>query len=226
MFFLKYVNGNDSRNAPANKPCVFYNNTMQLYQPQSALQIAPGVFRTKIDGLFYLEYPQFPDERGLFAEILRPQVVKQHINPNFMIKQVNYSYSLTHVMRGIHAEGWNKLITVIDGTAFCVLADVRKNSPTYKQVEYFQFHFDPQAKVAASLYISKKIGNTICALEGPVRYLYGVDLLYHERDPRDDQAISLFDPDLQIEWPFQREEMIISQRDLESVNLQDLPENF
>jgi dTDP-4-dehydrorhamnose 3,5-epimerase-like enzyme len=211
---------------PTGKSKIFaYNKAMpDFYQPNETLAIAPGVFRTKIDGLFYLEYPQFPDERGLFSEVLRPQIVQAHINPQFVIKQVNHSYSKTKVLRGMHAEGWNKLITVLAGTAYCAIADTRPESATFLQVEYFRLHFDPQAKVAANLYISKRLANSICALEGPVQYLYGVDLLYQERDPRDDQSISPFDPDLHLEWPFSRDEMIISERDQKSVLLKNLQE--
>lgn len=192
------------------------------YQPTADLQVAENLYKTKIEGLYYLRYPQFPDQRGLFAEILKPDLILQRVNPDFVIKQVNYSYSLSKVVRGFHAEGWNKLVTIIDGEALCVLADTRRQSPTFKQVEYFNFKFNPQGKWAEALYISKKIANSICVLQGPLRYVYGVDLLYSERDPADDQAISLFDPELNIDWPLPREEMIISQRDQQSVLLKDL----
>jgi dTDP-4-dehydrorhamnose 3,5-epimerase len=125
----------------------------------------------------------------------------------------------------MHAEGWNKLITVLNGEAYCVLADTRKDSPTFKNIEYFKLKFDPESKTGKGLYISKKIANSICALNGPVHYVYGVDLLYNERDPRDDMAISIFDPDLKIEWPFKKEEMIISDRDVNSITLQEALKN-
>ena len=199
--------------------------SVKFYQPTEELKIVDGVYKTSIDGLYYIEYPKFIDDRGLFSEILKPAVVKKFINPDFQIKQVNFSLSETKVVRGMHAEGWNKLITVLDGEAYCVLADTRKDSPTFKNVEYFNLKFDPQSKVGQGLYISKKIANSICAVQGPVRYVYGVDLLYNERDPKDDMAISVFDPDLKIEWPFSKEEMIISDRDINSITLQEALKN-
>jgi dTDP-4-dehydrorhamnose 3,5-epimerase-like enzyme len=202
--------------------------SINYYTPNPALEIASGIFKTKIDGLFYLTYKKFIDDRGYFSQVLEPERIRQSgINPDFQIKQVNLSVSKHKIARGLHAEGWNKLITVIGGRAFCALADVRPNSATYKQVEYFDFKADPNNPTGEGLYISKKIGNSLCVVEEPVQYLYGVDLLYNERDPGDDQAISIFDPDLNIQWPFAKEELIISQRDVDSVTLRELhPDRF
>ena len=192
------------------------------YHPQENLVIAENVYRTPIEGLFYLKYRKFTDERGLFAQVLEPSRISQQINPNFAIKQVNLSVSKTKVVRGIHAENWNKLITVLSGRAQLVIADIRQDSATYKETVYFDFNADENNEWGEALYISAKLGNSICALQGPVYYLYGVDQLYQERNQADDQAISLFDPDLNIQWPFTKEEMIISKRDLASITLKEL----
>ncbi len=200
---------------------------INYYTPNKELEIAENIFKTKIDGLYYIKYKKFLDERGFFSQILEPNRIKAAgINPDFQIKQVNLSVSKSKIARGIHTEGWNKLITIIQGHAFCALSDVRPDSATYKNVEYFDFVADPNNEWGESLYISKKIGNSVCAVEGPMFYLYGVDMLYHERDKKDDLAVSIFDPDLNIQWPFPKEELIISQRDIDSVTLRELyPEN-
>lgn len=200
---------------------------INYYTPNKDLEIAENIFKTKIEGLFYFKYRKFLDERGFFSQVLEPERIRAAgINPDFTIKQVNLSVSKSKIARGIHTEGWNKLITVIQGHAFCALSDVRPDSPTYKNVEYFDFIADPQNEWGEGLYISKKIGNSVCAVEGPMHYLYGVDILYHERNKADDLAVSIFDPDLNIQWPFPKEELIISQRDIDSVTLRELyPEN-
>ena len=196
---------------------------INYYAPKEELEIAENIFKTSIDGLYYIKYKKFIDDRGFFSQILEPERIRQAgINPDFQIKQVNLSVSKSKIARGIHTEGWNKLITVVQGHAFCALADVRNNSATYKKVEYFDFIADPNNEWGESLYISKKIGNSVCAVEGPMHYLYGVDMLYHERNKADDLAVSIFDPDLNIQWPFTKEEMIISQRDIDSITLKKL----
>jgi dTDP-4-dehydrorhamnose 3,5-epimerase len=196
---------------------------INYYTPTKELEVAENIFKTKIDGLFYLKYKKFLDDRGFFSQILEPERIRAAgINHDFQIKQVNLAVSNERVARGLHTEGWNKLITVVQGRAFCALADVRQDSATYKNVEYFDFLADPSGEWGEGLYISKKIGNSVCAVEGPVHYLYGVDQLYHERNKADDVAVSIFDPDLNILWPFAKEEMIISERDLQSVTLREL----
>ena len=192
------------------------------YQPQEDLALAENIYRTAIDGLYYVRYQKFIDERGLFAQVLEPARITQQIDPHFTIKQVNLSVSKTKVVRGIHAENWNKLITVLSGRAQLVIADIRPHSITYKETIYFDFNADNNQQWGEALYISAQLGNSICALQGPVYYLYGVDQLYQDRNQVDDQAISLFDPDLAIKWPFPKEEMIISKRDLASITLKEL----
>lgn len=197
--------------------------SITYYQATPDLEIAENIFRTKIQGLYYFRYKKFLDDRGFFSQALEPERIrKSGINPDFQIKQVNLSVSNTRIARGIHTEGWNKLITVIGGHAFCALSDVRLDSPSYKEVEYFDLIADSRNEWGEGLYISKKIGNSVCAVEGPMQYLYGVDLLYHERNKADDLAISIFDPDLDIQWPFPKEELIISERDTQSITLAEL----
>jgi len=192
---------------------------ISYYQADDKMMLSNNIYRTEIDGLFYLRYVKNIDDRGFFAQTMEVKQIRQAINPDFQIKQVNLSVSKSKVLRGIHAENWNKLVTVLSGQAQLVIADIRQDSPTYKKLVYFNINANEQSDFGESLYISAKLGNSICAINGPVHYLYGVDQSYQERNKDDDQAISVFDPDLNIQWPFSRDELIISQRDLNSINL-------
>ena len=199
---------------------------MRLYQPAVALEIKDGVFKTKIEGLYYLSYTFSADERGFFAEVGHAHKIEAVAGQPFKIAQVNHSRSNLNVVRGLHAEGWNKLTTVINGLAFSALADVRPESPTFGQVEAFELGPD-NGGLKGLLYISQGIANSVCVLKAPVDYIYCVDKLYQDRDKAGDQAISLFDPDLNIAWPIKREQMIISTRDKDAVMLrQKFPQKF
>lgn len=189
------------------------------YQPTEDLKITDGLYRTKFAGLFYVTYPRFADERGLFSDFFKIPKLNPLIGMDFTAKQVNFSYSYDRVIRGMHAEGWNKMVTILQGKALCVEADIRPESPTFGQTEYFEIGFDPNSNQGAGLIVSKGIANSICVLEGPVSYLYVVDALYEERDKAGDQAISIYDPDLNIQWPYTEQEAIISQRDKDAVTL-------
>lgn len=176
---------------------------------------------TKIDGLFYISPKCFEDARGFFAETAQTGLISQEIGKEFVIKQCNLSSSNERVARGFHAEGWNKLVKVMSGTAYCVLADIRPDSPTFLEVEHFLLGNSSDV-LQGSLFISSGIANSLCAIEGPVLYSYGVDLLYEQRDKAHDQAISLFDSTLDIQWPFSRQELIFSQRDARGIELHEL----
>lgn len=181
---------------------------------------------TKINGLYYLEPNHFADERGFFAEIVHLPELEKVIAKPFNIKQVNHAHSVTNTTRGLHAENWNKFIRVASGVAFCALADVQPDSATFGQVETFILGQGEKAQ-PGSLFVSKGIANSYCVLKGPVDYIYCVDALYQNRKPEDNQAISLFDPDLNISWPIPKEKMLLSARDQNSKTLRQLfPEKF
>jgi len=68
------------------------------------------------------------------------------------------------------------------------------------------------------------VANSIAVIKGPLLYHYAVDTFYDERDPAGDKALSLFDPELNIQWPIEREKMILSRRDADSATLRELLE--
>ncbi|HQM15722.1 MAG TPA: dTDP-4-dehydrorhamnose 3,5-epimerase [Candidatus Woesebacteria bacterium] len=197
-----------------------------IYSPSPDKQLSAHFFRTQIDGLLYFIAPKHHDERGYFSEmVLLPELEQLTLKP-FTFKQANIVRSNLHVVRGLHAEGWNKLVTVISGKAFCALADLRKDSPQYLHVETFQLGFDHQPDQGSGLYIPQGIANSVCVLEAPLTYLYLVDKLYSDRSKIDELSISLHDPQLNIEWPLERDQMIISKRDREALTLKQFEQTL
>lgn len=196
------------------------------YQPSKNLEIKDGVYKTKIDGLYYLAHNFFPDDRGFFAEIGHTYKIEDIIGTPFKIAQINHSRSHDNVIRGMHAEGWNKLINVTNGLSFNALADVRPDSKTFTQVETFLLGVGEPA-LPGSLFITQGIANSVCSIKGPVDFVYCVDKLYKDRDKADDQAISIFDKDLNINWPIPKNKIILSDRDKKAVTLREkFPEKF
>ncbi len=193
-----------------------------LYQPDGKAELAPGVFQTSIDGLFYLQHKKFLDERGFFSDITGLKNLSQVTGKVMEVKQINIAHSQTNVVRGLHAEGWNKLTTVFSGKGVSALVDIRPDSPTFKQIEYFLFEPKANDEFQAGLYVPMGVANSIAVIEGPLLYHYAVDAFYEDRNPAGDKALSLFDPELNIQLPIEREQMILSQRDVDSATLQDL----
>lgn len=198
----------------------------QTYIPTSELQAAKGIYKTAIDGLLYIEQSLFPDNRGFFSEIVRLPEIEAVTGQSFNVRQVNHARSEQNVVRGIHAEGWNKCTFITRGKALCALIDVRPTSNTFLKKEYFLLG-EGEGALHGVLFLPSGIGNSLSVIEGPVDYIYLVDRLYKDRDPAGDVAISLFDPDIAVEWPIDRESMIISKRDENAITLREkYPEKF
>lgn len=188
------------------------------YSIQESNHIKGNAYRTSIEGLIYYDKKILGDDRGFFSEVAHLPVIGEISGIDFSVKQVNHARSQKNVVRGIHAEDWNKFVFIASGKAFCAIADLRPESATYKEVETFTLGFDEES-LQGGLFIPRGLGNSVAVLEGPLDYIYFVDKLYSQRDPAGDTAISLFDPQLAIKWPIPREEMIISERDQNAVIL-------
>ncbi len=182
------------------------------FTPSAANEIKPGIHRTALEGLFYIAPADFHDERGYYAELSRIPEIDTVLDQPFQMKQLNLSHSRTNVIRGLHAEAWNKLISIVHGTAFCAWVDVRPDSETFGDTVTMTMGHD-DAAVFGTMYVAEGIANSFLVTDGPLEYVYAVDQLYSERDPAGDVALHLFDPHLDIEWPLEKDKMIMSERD-------------
>ncbi len=177
------------------------------------------VVKTAIDGLLVLKRPKHEDERGFFREIFHIDEIEKTLGIEFKGAQMNHAHSKPSVLRGIHAESWNKIICPINGEVFVAIVDIRVDSPTFAKVE--SFTINDQNRIA--LFVSKGLANSYCVTsEIPVDYIYLVDAYYNGSDTR---AIAFDDLDLNINWPIKNP--IISARDQNNPRLRDLfPEKF
>jgi dTDP-4-dehydrorhamnose 3,5-epimerase len=175
--------------------------------------------KTTIPGLLVIERPIFKDKRGFFKEIFRLDALEKHTGKKFFFKQGNHSFSFPKVIRGLHAENWNKIVYLLTGKVFAAVADVRPDSKTFGKVETFVLdERNPKA-----LFIPKGLANSVCVIGNkPAHYLYLVDAYY---DGSDVTAFAWNDPDLKIKWPVKRP--IISERDKNNPSLREIfPEKF
>lgn len=177
------------------------------------------VQKTSIDGLLILKRPIHKDERGFFREIFHLDEIEKTLNIEFKGVQMNHAYSQPKVLRGIHAENWNKIICPLNGEVFVAIADIRPDSPNFGKVE--KFTINDENRIA--LFVPKGLANSYCIIgDEAVHYIYLVDAYY---DGSDTKAVAFNDPDLAISWPI--EDPIISQRDRNNPRLRDLfPDKF
>lgn len=172
-----------------------------------------------IPGVFKLERPAHPDERGFFREIFHLDELEEVIGFEFKPIQMNHSLSKAKVIRALHAENWNKLVYPVTGKMFAAVVDIREDSETFGKLETFEFSDDDRF----ALFIPKGVANSICVIgEEDVNYIYLVDSYY---DGSDAYAVAWDDSDIGIKWPI--DNPIISQRDKNNPRLRDLfPEKF
>ena len=199
---------------------------MNIYRPSSENLVKNDIYRTVIDGVLYLDQSKFTDQRGWYSELARIPELNQVLEKPFEVQQINLSLSQTKVIRGFHAENWNKLIMPLSGKCMSVVADLRPKSPTFGKTLTFNFSVE-NGDLVGCIYLPAGVANSFYVVEGPVNYLYCVDRLYKNRNPSGDIAINLFDPDLAIDWPVPQSEMLISDRDKGSVSLREkFPKKF
>lgn len=177
------------------------------------------ITKTSISGPLILERPTFEDERGFFREIFHLDELEQISGIQFKGVQMNHSHSKPGVLRGIHAERWNKIVYPLNGEVYVAIVDIREDSATFGKVETRSINDENRI----GLFIPKGLANSICVTgKESVDYIYLVDAYW---DGSDTRAIAWDDPDLAIDWPIKNP--IISERDKNNPTLRQLfPEKF
>ena len=175
------------------------------------------ISKTSLPGLLTIQRPLRQDERGFFHEVVRPADLTEFTGQEFKVCQVNHSRSNKGVLRGLHAERWDKIVWVSRGQAFSAIVDIRTESPTFGRYQLFEL----SEENGLALYIPDGFANSIYA-RTDIDYLYLVNKTY---DGSDTRAIAWDDPQLAIPWP--NKEPVLSQRDQANPPLCELfPEYF
>ncbi len=160
---------------------------------------------TSIPGLLVVELTVHADGRGWFKESYQRAKLEAAGLPPFEPVQNNVSFNAeVGVTRGIHAEPWDKYISLANGRAFAAIVDLRDGS-SRGRVETVELH------PGNALYVPRGCGNSYQTLTPDVVYTY----LVNEHWSPDAQytLIQAFDPALGIDWPMGADEAIRSDKD-------------
>jgi dTDP-4-dehydrorhamnose 3,5-epimerase-like enzyme len=179
---------------------------------------------TSIPGLFEFQLDVRGDNRGWFKENFqraKVDVALKAINAehtelidNFVVIQNNVSFNKEKgVTRGIHAEPWDKYISVVNGEAFAAIIDLRPGD-TFGNVE--TFHLTPNT----AIFVPRGCGNSFQALTDNLVYTYLVNA--HWSADAQYSFVNLRDPDLNITWPIPITDDLISEKDKNHPLLKDL----
>ena len=166
--------------------------------------------QTGFQGLILIYQKLNFDNRGSFKETFRKDKLEELVNYKIDFCQENSVNSKNNVLRGLHFQlepfSQSKLITVSKGKIFDVAVDIRKDSATYGK--YFSYILS--ASNQESLFIPKGFAHGYFSLSDDVSISYLVDNYYN---PKMESGISYRDDFLNIEWPFDDDDIIISEKD-------------
>ncbi|MCF9045705.1 dTDP-4-dehydrorhamnose 3,5-epimerase [Acinetobacter nectaris] len=161
-----------------------------------------NIIETKIKDLLILEPRVFGDDRGWFMESFNQQVFEKALTdrgldvPNFV--QDNHSYSQKGVLRGLHYQldphAQGKLVRVVQGRAWDVAVDIRKDSATFGQWVGVELTGENHKQ----FWIPAGFAHGFIALEDNTQFLYKTTNYYSKECER---SIVWNDKDINIEWP-------------------------
>lgn len=160
-----------------------------------------NIIETKIQGLLIIEPAIFEDDRGWFMESFNQQKFEAALLdrnqpvPNFV--QDNHSFSNKGVLRGLHYQiaphAQGKLVRVVQGRAWDVAVDIRKDSSTFGQwvgVELTEQNHK-------QFWIPAGFAHGFIALEDNTQFLYKTTDYYSKECER---SIIWNDETLAIDW--------------------------
>ncbi len=175
------------------------------------------VEKTAIDGLLIAELPVHGDSRGWFKENWQRAKMCSLGVPDIRMVQNNVSFNAQRgVTRGVHAEPWDKWISVATGRIFGAWVDLREGSETYGAV------VTAEVDASRAVFTPRGVGNSFQALEDGTAYTYLVNAHWSAELKKTYTFVNLADPELAIQWPIPLEEATVSEADKNHPYLRDV----
>ena len=175
------------------------------------------VKRTKLVGCFIIEPKVFEDSRGYFFESFNQNTYNKLIGQNINFIQDNESFSSKGVLRGLHYQtnehAQTKLVRVIKGNVLDIAVDIRKDSPTFG--EHVSLELSEENK--KQLFIPRGFAHGFIVLSETAIFSYKCDNFYNKES---EAGIIYNDKTLNIDWILNKDEFIISDKDLLLPNLE------
>ena len=163
------------------------------------------VRETVIPGFFEIDLVLHGDNRGWFKENYQKAKMEALGLPVFNIVQNNFSYNEeVGVTRGLHAEPWEKFISVANGKVFGAWVDLRPG-PSFGQT--LTIEITP----GKAVFVPRGVANGYQTLEPNVTYTYLVN--DHWSPDAKYTFVNLFDTEANIPWPIPKDKAIISEKD-------------
>jgi len=165
------------------------------------------VTKTNIPGLLVFDLPVHGDSRGWFKENWQREKMMALGLPDLEPVQNNMSFNAeVGVTRGIHAEPWDKYISVASGRIFGAWVDLREGD-TFGQT--FTDEIDP----SKAIFVPRGVGNAFQAIEDNTAYSYLVNDHWSPEAQSQYTFLNLGDPTVDIKWPIPLDHALLSDKD-------------
>ena len=166
-----------------------------------------GLRETPIPGLLVITLDVRGDNRGWFKENWQRRKMVDLGLPDFGPVQHNMSFnSRSGATRGIHAEPWDKLVSLAKGRIFGAWVDLRPGS-TFGRC--FTLELGPDTAV----FVPRGVGNAFQTLEDETVYSYLVNDHWNPAAKDSYTFVNLADETLAITWPIPLTEAELSAAD-------------
>ncbi|WP_258802645.1 bifunctional dTDP-4-dehydrorhamnose 3,5-epimerase family protein/NAD(P)-dependent oxidoreductase [Pseudarthrobacter sp. NS4] len=171
---------------------------------------------TPIPGVVLYDLPVHGDNRGWFKENWQREKMLALGLPDFRPVQNNISFNeKAGTTRGIHAEPWDKFISVATGRIFGAWVDLREG-PTFGAV--FTAELDP----SQAIFIPRGVGNAFQTLEDNTAYTYLVNDHWSADAQGQYTFLNLADESSAITWPIPLDQAELSDKDKAHPRLQEV----
>jgi len=168
---------------------------------------------TPIDGMLLFELPVHGDNRGWFKENWQREKMTALGLADFGPVQNNISFNdAVGTTRGIHAEPWDKWVSVAKGRIFGAWVDLREG-PGFGTV--FTAELDP----SRAIFVPRGVANSFQTLEPDTAYTYLVN--DHWSPDATYSFLNLADETVAIDWPIPLDQAEISDKDRAHPRLAD-----
>ncbi|QMU66477.1 MAG: dTDP-4-dehydrorhamnose 3,5-epimerase [Flavobacteriaceae bacterium] len=178
-----------------------------------------NITETHLKGCFIIEPDIFGDDRGYFFESYNQQKFEKLTGLKITFVQDNQSCSQRGVLRGLHIQTGKyaqaKLVRVIKGSVLDVVVDIRLGSATFGQ----PFSIELSEKNNKQLFVPRGFAHGFSVLENETIFAYKCDNYYNKVA---ESGIIYNDAELNIDWMLQPHEIILSSKDKELKNLDNL----
>jgi dTDP-4-dehydrorhamnose 3,5-epimerase len=173
-----------------------------------------AVKETIIPGLFEVDLVVHGDNRGWFKENYQKAKMEALGLPRFEVVQNNFSFNAEKgVTRGLHAEPWEKFISLANGKVFGAWVDLRKG-------DSFGKVFTTEITPEKAIFVPRGVANGYQTLESNITYTYLVNA--HWSPDAKYASLNLFDSELNIAWPIAKDQAVISEKDTGNPLLKDV----